>query len=129
MKEIFHLPKELWNCLHHNKSLLDISHFSNGLQNHPSTSSPKGLGPSHDQGAVKQVPSVPGAGHSLSCHEILQNLLSSTVTLETSSSVQRAVEAPLDKQGALPLLPHFQGCLGPSQYTPKTSESLPSHQF
>ena len=65
----------------------------------------------------------------LSCHEILQNLLSSKVTLETSSSVQRAVEAPLDKQGALPLQPHFQGCLGPSQCTTQTSESLPSHQF
>ncbi|XP_057616584.1 mucin-17-like [Chionomys nivalis] len=93
-----------------------------------STSSPKVLGPSYDQGAVKQVPSVPGAGHSLSCHEVLQKLSSSKVTLEMSSSVQRALEAPLNEQGALPLQPHFQGCQGPSQCTPKTSESLPSHQ-
>lgn len=91
-----------------------------------STSSSKVLGPSYDQEAVKQFPSVPGAGHSLSCHEILQNLSLSKVTLETSSFLQGAVEAPLDVQGALPHQPHFQGCLGPSQYTPKTSKSLSS---
>lgn len=91
-------------------------------------SSPKVLGPSYDQGALKQVLSVPGAGHSLSCHEILQNLSSSKVILETSSSVQRAVEAPLDEQGALPHQPHFQWYLGPYQCTPKTLESLPSHK-
>ncbi|XP_038168257.2 mucin-17-like [Arvicola amphibius] len=93
------------------------------------TSSNKVQDPSYNQGSVAKFPSVPGGTHSLSAQRILQNLSSSQVTLETSSSLQKDIEGSLDVHGAQQLQPHSPGYLGHSQCTPKLSETLSSPQM
>ena len=91
-----------------------------------STSSHKVQDPSYNQGSVAQFPSVPGDTPSLSAQGILQNLSSSEITLETSSSLQKDIEGLLDVRGAQQLQRHSPGYLGHSQYTPESSETLTS---
>ncbi|KAM7338369.1 hypothetical protein ACRRTK_001853 [Alexandromys fortis] len=74
-----------------------------------STSSHKVQDPSYNQGSVAQFPSVPGDTPSLSAQGMLQNLSSSKVTLETSSSLQKAREGLLDVHGAQQLQAHSPG--------------------
>lgn len=76
------------------KESLELLSFSQGSAEN-STSSPKVLHPSYDQGAVAQVTSVPGDGFSPSAQGILQTLPSSHIILEMPPSVQRIVDASL----------------------------------
>ena len=94
-----------------------------------STSSHKVQDPSYNQGSVAQFPSVPGDTPSLSAQGMLQNLSSSKVTLETSSSLHKDREGLLDVHGAQQLQAHSPGYLGHSQYTPESSETLTSPQM
>lgn len=94
-----------------------------------STSSNKKEDPTYNQGFVAQFPSVSLDTHSLSTQGMLQNLSSSKVTLETSSSLQKDIESSLDVHGVQELLSHSPGHLGHSQCTPKSSETLSSIQM
>ncbi|KAM7315957.1 hypothetical protein ACRRTK_025027 [Alexandromys fortis] len=73
------------------------------------------------QGGFKPALSTPGV--------MLQNLSSSKVTLETSSSLQKDREGLLDLHGAQQFQAHSPGYLGHCQYTPQSSETLTSPQM